>query len=235
MKAKRKKKHGSAGIIQSVTAQSVKGQAFKIDENFGGNIADLQAVPPNPKEPPFRVIDDAPVFHAHQNQPDFEDDGFDVRKLHRWGRLEHPSVILGSYPIGGDVRFYVDTRLPDLYRLRTATRVDSDEFPGVSYDLVAWTPRRKGDSVKAAGFRLVHAAMMVMLLVGDDEWHCPAMFDDEEWEGTEEVAMIIGAIAPTIHKSGKDLARRLERLPAYLRPLYKAGASEGKEDCLYLC
>ena len=232
MKAKRKKKHGSAGIIQSVTAQTVKGQAFKIDENFGGNIADLQAVPPNPKEPPFRVIDDAPVFHAHQNQPDFEDDGFDVRKLHRWGRLEHPSVILGSYPIGGDVRFYVDTRLPDLYRLRTATRVDSDEFPGVSYDLVAWTPRRKGDSVKAAGFRLVHAAMMVMLLVGDDEWHCDPVLA-EGMTGSKGVAMIVGAIAPSIHKSAAALRKRLAAMPAYLKPLYVPGATFGKIERTY--
>jgi hypothetical protein len=97
-------------------------------------------VPLASKEKPYRFIDGSPVFHVSCNKVCFSEPDFDVRKVHLWGELEHPAIVACSYEIGGAVKFYVDTRVAGFYLLWTATRVHSDEFPGASYDLVAWMP-----------------------------------------------------------------------------------------------
>lgn len=222
-------------MVSVVAAQAIKRHAFPLDENLnlGRRVTETDAVPLAEEEEPYRKIDRVSVYHVARNKPRFEEKEFDVRKLHRWGYLDHPAIVACSYEIGGDLRFYLDTRIAGFYLLWTATRVDDQfEFPGVSYDLVAWTPRIKGDAIQRAGFRLVHAAMLEILCVTEGEWHCGHALSDG-MAGSKEVAMLIGAIASTIHKSRAALQRHLASLPEYLCPLYEEGATIGEKECLY--
>lgn len=45
-----------------------------------------------------------------------------------------------------------------------------------SHDVIAWTPRVKGETIKRAGYRLVHAFMLEILMVKDGEWQCDPDF-----------------------------------------------------------
>jgi hypothetical protein len=237
MNSERNSRKKDNGILKSVTAQSIKGQSFDVSETLSGKartVSDLTPTRRRLNQKPFRVIDSVPVFHASCNEAEFPVRQFDIRQVRRWGSMYHPSVVLGSYEIGGDIRFYVDTRVAGLYLLWTATRVlGTDEFgAGAAYDLVAWTPRIKGDTVKIAGFRLVHAALLDIQYVKAPDWHC-----DPElaagFGGTVEVADILGAIGPTVHQSRSDLQMRLASMPTYLRSLYGEGASIGTEPRTY--
>jgi hypothetical protein len=229
MKPRTDKKIKRHAVLQAVTAQAVKGQSFLVSDLLGGeatNEADLTAAPTHLQQEPFREIDGASVFHASCNEPPFAPAAFDVRKISRWGRMYHPTVVACSYEIGGEIRLYVDTRVDGFYVLWTATRVeDVSEFgSGAAYDLTAWTPRIPADTIKKAGFRLVHAALLNMLFVDSREWHCDLQ-SAQGFAGTPEAAAVIGAIAPTVHRSKHDLQARLAGMPTYLRSFYSEGAS----------
>lgn len=224
-------------MLQAITVQSIKGQAFVMPDILSDNsllVTDLVARPARVQEQPFREIDGAAVFHCSVNRIPFEEHAFNSSKLHLWGRLNHPCVVLASYSIGGEIRLCIDTRRKGFYVLWTATRVDDvAEFgSGAAYDLVAWTPKVPGDTVKTAGFRLVHACLLEMLFVKPPAWQCEANAA-LEFEGSANVASIIGAIAPTVHSSKSRLETRLAEMPRYLRPLYLAGASVGRKERLY--
>jgi hypothetical protein len=224
-------------ILQAVTAQSIKSHGLVLPGAvLDGplSVADLVSGPLRVREQPFREIDGTDVFHAAVNLPPFATRDFDSSRLHLWGRFRHPCVVLASYPIGGEIRLYIDTRYQSFYALWTATRVDDvSEFgSGAAYDLVTWTPKRKGDTIALVGFCLVHALLLETLFVKHPNWHCDAM-TAEGFEGSGDVADVIGAIAPTLHRSKKDLEARLAKMPAYLRPLYRAGASLGAKELLY--
>jgi hypothetical protein len=237
MNSERNSRKKDNGILKSVTAQSIKGQSFDVSETLSGKartVSDLTPTRRRLNQKPFRVIDSVPVFHASCNEAEFPVRQFDIRQVRRWGRMYHPRIVLCSYEIGGDIRFYVDTRVAGFYLLWAATRVlGTDEFgTGAAYDLVAWTPRIKGDTVKMAGFRLVHAALLDILYVKVADWQGDPVIV-EDFHGTKEVADILGAIGPTVHRSKSDLQMRLASMPTYLRSLYGEGASIGTEPRTY--
>ena len=237
MNSERNSRKKDNGILKSVTAQSIKGQSFDVSETLSGKartVSDLTPTRRRLNQKPFRVIDSVPVFHASCNEAEFPVPQFDTRRVRRWGRMYHPRIALCSYEIGGDIRFYVDTRVAGFYLLWAATRVlGTDEFgTGAAYDLVAWTPRIKGDAVKIAGFRLVHAALLDILYVNAPDWRGdPVLVED--FRGTKEVTDILWAIGPTIHRSKSDLQMRLASMPIYLRSLYGEGALIGIEPRTY--
>ena len=237
MNSERNSRKKDSGILKSVTAQSVKGQSFDVSDMLSGKartVSDLTPTRSRLNHKPFRVIDSVPVFHASCNKAEFAVPRFDIRQVRRWGRMYHPRIVLCSYDIGGDIRFYVDTRVAGFYLLWAATRVlGTDEFgTGAAYDLVAWTPRIRGDTVKIAGFRLVHAALLDILYVNAPDWQGdPVLVED--FRGTKEVTDILGTIGPTIHRSKSDLQMRLASMPIYLRSLYGEGASIGIEPRTY--
>jgi hypothetical protein len=230
-------------LVEAFAAQSILGHGFTYNaDTLGSKITSIETRPLKESEEPYRNIDDVPVYHITCNKPWFQDTGFNIRKIHRWGEFYDPTIIPASYEIGGYVKLYVDTRVAGLYLLRTATRVDFDEFPGVSYDLVAWTPRRGGDSIRTAGFRLVHAALLSVFIVKQGEWKCndyvsantddyeKRVFDGVAYAGTSEVAILLGACSKTSHKSNLSLKKRLAAMPEYLRPLYESGAAVNGKD-----
>lgn len=224
-------------ILQAVTAQSIKSHGLVLPKSVLDGplaVADLASGPLRVREQPFRKIDGTDVLHTVVNLPPFATKDFDSSRLHLWGRLHHPCVVLASYPIGGEIRFYIDTRYQGFYALWTATRVDDvSEFgAGAAYDLVTWTPKRRGDTIALVGFRLVHALLLETLFVKHPNWHCDAM-TAQDFAGCRDVANVIGTIAPTVHRSKKDLEPRLAEMPRYLRSLYLAGASLGRKERLY--
>ena len=215
----------TAGVftLKDATAQAITGQGFSIDLDENGAVK-FEATSQNTPEP-YRIIDGHPVYHASKNPLPEGVAPFDVKRLHLFGEIYHPFVILASECIGGTVKLYIDTRFPGLYLLWTATRVDY-EFSGVSRDLVAWTPRAKGDTIKLAGVRLFHAAFINMVMVDDGKWHCDPQVA-EGFEGWDEMADIMGAVAPTVHETKDALAHRLADMPPYLQSLYREGATIG--------
>jgi hypothetical protein len=217
-----------SGRLKAATAQSIMGRGFAAETTLS-----LVARPIVLKKKSCRCIDGQEIYYVASNQLNITPPEFDVARLHRWGCFYHPRIVLASYEIGGDVRLYLDTRMPGYYLLWTATRCeDRVEFPGVSYDFVAWTPKQKKDSTEKAGFRLVHALLLEMLVINKEHWHCDAS-TAEKIAGCNKVQMIVGAIAPTVHKLGSELRRRLAMMPEYLRQLYEEGATVGQVECVY--
>jgi hypothetical protein len=220
-------------LVNVVAAQSIKGHGFAIGEDLSvQNITELEEVRLSSTEKPYRIIDSSPVFHDSCNKAWFNQPNFDIRKVHLWEEMYHPRLVLGSYGIGGTVKFYVDTRVAGFYLLWTVTRVDSDEFPGASYDMVAWTPRRKGDNIHGAGFRMTHAALLELLFVKADEWKCED-WAIEEMSGYGDVSILLGACSITTHKTQAALKSRLAAMPEYLQPLYEEGASVTGKDSIF--
>jgi hypothetical protein len=155
------KSTGNEELSASVS-QTLRGHFVKVDKNWPGEsqlLKDCKTGPLTIQDPPFRIIDHTPVYHISVNKCPFEHSEFNSRKVHRWGWYVQPCLILASEDIPGEITLYVDTRVEDHYALWTATRVDPvwGFGSGASYDLVAWTPKIKGDSIKRAGFRLAHA------------------------------------------------------------------------------
>ena len=220
-------------LVNVVAAQSIKGHGFTIGEDLSAqNITELEEVRLSSTEKPYREIDGSPVYHDSCNKVWFDAPDFNVRKVHLWEELYHPRLVLGSPGFGGNVKFYVDTRVAGFYLLWTVTRVDYYVFPGASYDLVAWTPRRKGDNILGAGFRMVHAALLEILFVKADEWKCED-WAIEDMSGYGDVSILLGACSTTTHKTQAALNSRLTSMPKYLQPLYEEGASVTGEDSIF--
>lgn len=220
-------------MVNVVAAQSIKGHGFAIGEDLSvQNITELEEVPLESRETPYRDIDGSPVFHISCNKAWFNEPDFNIRKVHLWEELYHPCLVLGSEGFGGTVKFYVDTRVAGFYLLWTVTRVDYYEFPGASYDMVAWTPRRKGDNIHEAGFRMAHAALLELLFVKADEWKCED-WAIEKMSGYGDVSILLGACSTTTHKTQAALKSRLASMPKYLQPLYEEGASVTGKDSIF--
>ena len=106
--------------------------------------------------------------------------------------------------------------------LWTRTVCDDENALGVyhSHDVIAWTSRVKGDTIESAGYRLVHAYMLQILMVDDGKWQCDPDFASGIWASLE-VKWIIGAIAFSQANSQKEIEENLEVMPAYLREDYR--------------
>jgi hypothetical protein len=63
------------------------------------------------RQEPFREIDGVPVFHASCKVPLFAPVTFDMRKVSRWGRMDHPMVVACSYEMVGEMRLSLNTRV----------------------------------------------------------------------------------------------------------------------------
>lgn len=224
-------------LLKAVTAQSVKGHSFKLDDALMkvALLQDLESGPSSIQQQPYRKIDGRPVYHTSVNSPPFEVKDFDIAKLHKWGQLHHPMLALSSCEIGGEVKLYVDTRASGHYSLWTSTQIDEvwGFGSGASYDYVAWTPKTAGDSIQQAGFRLAHGALLVMFDVGSDEWFQDLTgYEDGPW-GSQEVAWLLGAMSPSVHKTNEALKQQLDWMPSYLRPFYEKNAEVGEPTSDY--
>jgi hypothetical protein len=78
----------------------------------------------------------------------------------------------------------------------------------------------KGETIKSAGYRLVHAFMLEILMVKAGEWQCDPDFAGGIW-ASMEVDWIIGAIAFSQQNSQKEIEENLKLMPEYLREDYR--------------
>jgi len=216
-------KKTSQAIAKLAAAQSLKGQALSVEGLLGENFADEKMVPTKPSsEKPYRIIDGRPVFHVARNKHPEGVPKFYVRKIHRWGKIDHPCLLLSSEGIGGTVTFYVDNRNPNCYLLWSATRIDDfgDGPLPADYDVIAWTPKQKGDTIHKVGFPLFHAAFLEIQCVNEDDWEAePALA--EGFDGTEEASWVMGAVMPSKHSSKQAIKDTLAVMPEYLRADYE--------------
>jgi hypothetical protein len=221
----RKSSPSDSAYLKQAIGQTLGGQAYRVDTLLGGQSG--LAIVGGAQEKPCRMIDGRPVYHVAKNKPLAQLPDFDVQKVHRWGDMIHPRVILSSDEISGSIVLYVDTRVTGVYLLWTATRVPF-LAEGPAYEVIAWTPKTKGDSVVKAGFRLFHAAFLEMVMCPEDRWHCdPTMA--EGFEGSERACGAMGAVAPNLRAPKSSLAVTLAKLPEYLRPLYEQGSTVTKD------
>jgi len=210
-------------IAKLAAAQTLMGQALSVDGLLGGTLADEKMITIKPStEKPYRIIAGRPVFHIARNKPPEGVPKFDVRKLHRWGKIDHPCLLLSSEGIGGTITFYVDNRNPYFYLLWTATRVDDfgDGPIPASYDLIAWMPKQRGDTMYKVGFPLFHAAFLEIQCVGEEDWEADPTLAGG-FDGTAEASWVMGAVMPFKHPSKQAIQAALAAMPEYLRADYE--------------
>ena len=165
----RKPSPADSAYLKQAIGHTIGGQAYRVDTLREGQSA--LAVTGGVREEPYRLIDQRPVYHIAKNAIPLQLPAFNVRKVHRWGDMVHPRIVLCSDEISGSITLYIDTRVTGLYLLWAANRVPY-LFEGTGYEVIAWTPKTQGDSVVKAGFRLFHAAFMEMVMCPEDSWHC---------------------------------------------------------------
>ena len=210
----------SNAMMRMAITQNIMGQVFIMGADPEGN-ATLTPTRSDNQEP-YRIIDGQPVYHVSSNTFHPPIPYWESNRVHKWGYIDHPNLLGSCYPIPATATFYIDTRVPGYYMLWTRTVCDDENALGVyhSHDVIAWTSRVKGDTIESAGYRLVHAYMLQILMVDDGKWQCDPDFAGGIWASLE-VEWIIGAIAFSQANSQKEIEENLEVMPAYLREDYR--------------
>ena len=211
---------GKNAMMKMAINQSLMGQVFIVGQGSDGE-ATLTPTQSD-EQTPYRIIDGQPVYHTSKNT--FHDwiPYWKSNRVHKWGYINHPNLLGMCYPIPATATFYIDTRVPGYYLLWTRVVCDDEKAYGMypSHDVIAWTPRVKGETIKSAGYRLVHAFMLEILMVKAGEWQCDPDFAGGIWSSME-VDWIIGAIAFSQQNSEKEIEENLELMPEYLREDYR--------------
>jgi len=78
----------------------------------------------------------------------------------------------------------VDTRIDGWYLLWILSRLDTDDFGPSDWipEIISWTPERKGDSARKAGYRMFWAAALAIDYVEKDEYYNSGDYKDGVWE-----------------------------------------------------
>ena len=215
-----KSRKDSNAMMRMAITQNIMGQVFIMGADPEGN-ATLTPTRSDNQEP-YRIIDGQPVYHVSSNTFHPPIPYWESNRVHKWGYIDHPNLLGSCYPIPATATFYIDTRVPGYYMLWARTVCDDENALGVypSHDVIAWTSRVKGDTIESAGYRLVHAYMLQILMVDDGKWQCDPDFASGIWASLE-VKWIIGAIAFSQANSQKEIEENLEVMPAYLREDYR--------------
>lgn len=215
-----KLRKGSNAMMKMAINQSLMGQVFIVGQGPDGE-ATLTPTRSDEQEP-YRIIDGQPVYHTARNTLHAEMPYWESNRVHCWGYIDHPNLLGMCYPIPATATFYIDTRVPGYYLLWTRTVSDDENAIGIhpSHDVIAWTPRVKGETIERAGYRLVHAFLLEILMVKAGEWQCDPDFAGGIWASTR-VEWIIGAIAFSQANSQKEIEENLELMPSYLREDYR--------------
>ncbi len=216
----KKSRNGSNAMMKMAINQNVMGQVFTVGVNPEGKA--MLTPTQSDNQEPYRIIDGQPVYHVSSNTFHGEIPCWESNRVHKWGFILHPNLLGSCFPIPATANFYIDPRVPGYYILWTRTVSDDENAEGMgpSHDVIAWTPRVKGDTIESAGYRLVHAFMLEILLVKDGEWQ-----SDPDFAGgiicSIEIEWIMGAISFSHQNSKKELKQNLDRMPAYLREDYR--------------
>jgi len=213
----------SSYMSKVAIAQSIMGFVMLMGKGF---------VPKNEKEEPFRIIDETPVYHSGSNIFPYELPTSET-KLTKWGSFQHPFLMIGMPDCGGIVKIYISYSENGNYLLWIKGKLDewingkSDFVSG----LIAWTPELKGDSLQLAGFRLFYALLCQMDFIKDNEDFATSFTTPqdwtEEWEATANCNMVFSALRNTSYLSNKELEKRIEDAPDFLKESIRIRASLG--------
>jgi hypothetical protein len=201
-------------------AQNVMGFVLLMGKGF---------VPKDESEDPYRIIDNTPVYHSAINIFPFEIPS-SRPNLFKWGSFIHPYMMMGMPDTNGLVKLYVSF-YQENYLLWIYCKLD-EEMNGKSdfvSGLIAWTPKVKGDSLQLAGFRLFYALLCQMDFIKDNEDFATSFTTPqdwtEEWEATANCNMVFSALRNTSYLSHKELEKRIEDAPDFLRESIRKRAS----------
>jgi hypothetical protein len=207
-------------MMKMAINQSLMGQVFIVGQGPDGEA--ILTPTRSDEQEPYRIINGQPVYHTARNSLHTQIPLWESNRVHHWGYIDHPNLLGMCYPIPATATFYIDTRVPGYYLLWTRTVSDDEDAIGMhpSHDVIAWTPRVKGDTIESAGYRLVHAFMLEIMMVKVGEWHCDPDFAGGILASTR-VEWIIGAIAFSQANSQKEIEDNIKLMPAYLREDYR--------------
>ena len=203
----------STYMTKVALAQSIMGFVMLMGKGF---------VPKDEKEEPFRIIDDTPVYHSGSNIFPYELPASET-KLTKWGSFQHPFLMMGMPDCGGIVKIYISYSENGHYLLWIKGKLDEwingegDYVQG----LLAWTPKKKGDTLVKAGYRLFYALVCEMDHIKEDEEYSTIYEDPDdwsiEWEATPNCNMVFSALRNTTYSSKKALEKHIEDAPAFLK------------------
>lgn len=173
---------------------------------------------------PFRILDGCPVYHSENNTYDLPILSFQRNKTYKWGEFYHPELMIGSPPIGGWNRLYIDTRIKGWYILWIASKLNEDDIgpSDWSYDIVSWTPKQDGDSITKAGYRLFWAASLAMDYVDKDSFNSTD-YENEDiwtraWDCSPSCFIVFASLRGTSYKDEDSFQRILSDAPEVFRP-----------------
>jgi hypothetical protein len=201
-------------------AQNVMGFVLLMGKGF---------VPREESADPYRIIDNTPVYHSAINIFPFEIPS-SRPNLFKWGSFIHPYMMMGMPDTSGLVKLYVSFYREN-YLLWIYCKLD-EEMNGKSdfvSGLIAWTPKMKGDSLQLAGFRLFYALLCQMDFIKDNEEFSTSFTTPqdwtEEWEASSNCNMVFSALRNTTYLSHKELEKRIEDAPDFLKERIRKRAS----------
>ena len=221
MKTTNEEKHRASGMTQIAVAQSICCKTFRVGTGFE---------PRDEREEPFRIIDNAPVYHCGFNLWNLSYNYETDRKLHKWGNFYHPYMMVGMPDTGGSNRLYVDNSQKGWYILIMLSKLD-EWSNGPSYpvwSVLSWTPKQKNDSILKAGYRMFYASMLAME-IGDikDMDDYGSLFDEEgdwaaSWDCSSRCFHVFASIRETKYENETDFEISTDDAPPYLMEHLKA-------------
>ena len=167
---------------------------------------------------PFRIIDNKPVFYSGANKFDLDFD-FNKKRLHKWGTFYHPYILFPDN--GGSNTVYVETSVDGWYLMLIRSKLDEWNFgPGCqAIDIVAWTPKSKGDSIREAGFRMFYGVVLAMddVPIGEDYSEIFEPGDWDDWSASTSCFQVFASIRKTNYESSDDLIKTISDAPDFLK------------------
>lgn len=196
------------------------GNRLLVNQNAGGQLwvvgKGMERL--NTIQEPFLILDDIPVFHMYYNYPEFDWPEYDRAKIHKWGQTYWWDLVLSGREMGGNVKFYVDTRVGGWYLMWQGLKMDVGDWGPNDFDYfpIAWTPKLKNDNLTIAGFRMFWA------------WVLKTAYEEESiytdyfyiYNDYSSVNCVLGAaaIGETEYKSEAEFQRYMDRAPDMLKP-----------------
>ena len=215
MKRRNEEKYRASGMTQVAQAQSICCKIVRVGSGLE---------PMDERETPFRIVDDAPVYHCGYNLWNLRYNYETDRKLHKWGNFYHPFMMVGMPDTGGSNRLYVDNSQKDWYILILLSKLD-EWSNGPSYpvwSVLSWTPKKKNDSIVKAGYRMFYASMIAME-IGDvkNSDDSSSLFDEEgdwveSWDCSSLCFHVFASIRATKYENETDFKNSTEDAPPFL-------------------
>jgi len=202
------------GLTRIAIGQSLAGKAAMLGNGM---------VPLNQEDKPARIINDAPVFYCGDNPIPFTVPDFDPSRIYKWGEFYHPYMLIGMPDTGGYNKTYVDTRVKDWYLFWTYTKLDDSDLGPAQWvpELLVWTPKRKGDTIIQAGYRMFMTIVLEMFWADeageiDDDFNKDTQWP-RRWKSSLRCKQVFSAVKKTVYASEEEYEAHVSGAPDWLK------------------